>query len=446
MLAHNTITTTTMSDASTALPEEKNVAPSQAPLAHEEPPSKPPGPGPPPNGGTKAWLNVTGSFFLYFNTWGILNTFGAYQTYYESGELFHTSSSNISWIGSIAAFLLLFMGVFAGPVFDRGYLHTLLFFGSFMVVFGHMMISICEEYWQVVLAQGVVVGIGTGCLFVPCVAIIPQYFSTKMGAALGLAASGSALGGVVYPIVLYRLIEEIGFPWAVRVIGFISFGTLLIPICLMKLRVKPPKIRAMMDPTSFTDVPYMAFIVTSLIAYMGLFVILFYLSFYSEAEGITSSALAFYLVPIFNAASMFGRTIPNMMADKFGPFNLLIPSALSSGVLMLCMMAVHSKGAIVVVALLSGFMSGALIGLPPVCLTMLTPDKSRLGTRVGMGYAIIAFGVLAGGPGGGAILDKGNSLHWNGLWTFGGVLTCASGLGYAVIRIARSGPKLTTKA
>ncbi|RTE82241.1 hypothetical protein BHE90_003237 [Fusarium euwallaceae] len=33
---------------------------------------------PPPNGGLKAWLNVLGSFMLSFNTWGILNTFGAY--------------------------------------------------------------------------------------------------------------------------------------------------------------------------------------------------------------------------------------------------------------------------------------------------------------------------------------------------------------------------------
>jgi hypothetical protein len=42
-------------------------------------PPKPAGPpgGPPPNGGLKAWLQVLGGFFLFFNTWGILNTFGA---------------------------------------------------------------------------------------------------------------------------------------------------------------------------------------------------------------------------------------------------------------------------------------------------------------------------------------------------------------------------------
>ncbi|KAE8368982.1 major facilitator superfamily domain-containing protein [Aspergillus caelatus] len=414
----------------------------------QEPPSRPAGgPSPPPNGGTLAWLNVLGSFMLYFNTWGILNTFGAYQTYYESGKLFTASSSDISWVGSIAAFMLLFVGLFVGPIYDRGFLRTLLIVGGFMVVFGHMMLSLCKTFWQVLLAQGFVVGIGTGCLFVPCVAIIPQYFSTKMGMAMGVAASGSALGGVIYPVVLYRLINEIGFPWAVRVIGFIALGTLLIPLSVMKLRVKPPKVRAILDPTAFTDVGYMAFILTSLIAYMGLFVILFYLSYYSAAEHITDESLAFYLVTIFNAASVFGRTIPNKMADKMGPFNLLVPASLISGMLMLVMMAVHSKGAIIVMALLSGFMSGALIGLPPMCLAMLTQDKSRLGTRVGMGYAIIALGVLISGPSSGAILKTGgDSLNWHSLWTFGGVPTCAAGLLYAAIRVAKYGPKLAIKA
>lgn len=34
---------------------------------------------------------------LFFNTWGLLNTFGIYQTYYESGALFQESSSTIAW-------------------------------------------------------------------------------------------------------------------------------------------------------------------------------------------------------------------------------------------------------------------------------------------------------------------------------------------------------------
>lgn len=56
------------------------------------------------------------------------------------------------------------------------------------------MTSLCTQYWAVMLAQGICVGLGSGCLFVPSVAILPQYFTTKKAFANGIAASGSSLG------------------------------------------------------------------------------------------------------------------------------------------------------------------------------------------------------------------------------------------------------------
>ena len=56
------------------------------------------------------------------------------------------------------------------------------------------MLSTCKEYWEVVLAQAICVGLGSGCLFIPSVAIFPAYFTTKKSFATGIAASGSSLG------------------------------------------------------------------------------------------------------------------------------------------------------------------------------------------------------------------------------------------------------------
>jgi hypothetical protein len=36
-----------------------------------------------------------------------------------------------------------------------------------LAVFGMMMTSISKEYWQIMLAQSLCVGLGLGCLFVP---------------------------------------------------------------------------------------------------------------------------------------------------------------------------------------------------------------------------------------------------------------------------------------
>lgn len=100
-----------------------------------------------------------------------------------------------------------------GPIFDRGYCNYLIYTGTVMIVLGMMMTSICSQYWQFMLAQGICMGLGNGLLFIPAVAIIPTYFSSKRGigmilfayidaihaneiSATGIAASGSSLGKI----------------------------------------------------------------------------------------------------------------------------------------------------------------------------------------------------------------------------------------------------------
>lgn len=131
------------------------------------------------------------------NSWiqrGIVNTFGVYQTFYSTYLPPSITPSNISWIGSIQAYLLLVAGIATGPLYDAGYFRAIITTGSFLVVFGMMMTSICTEYWQIMLAQGICIGLGCGCLFVPSVAIVSTYFSTKKAFATGIAAAGSSLG------------------------------------------------------------------------------------------------------------------------------------------------------------------------------------------------------------------------------------------------------------
>jgi predicted MFS family arabinose efflux permease len=97
-------------------------------------------------------------------------------------------------------------------LYDAGYFRLLIVTGSFLIAFGFIMTSLCTQYWQVLFAQGICIGLGSSCLFIPSVAVILQYFTTRKGLATGLAASGSSLGGVIYPIVFRQLQPKIGFP------------------------------------------------------------------------------------------------------------------------------------------------------------------------------------------------------------------------------------------
>lgn len=226
-----------------------------------------------PDGGLVAWLQVIASFMLFFNSWGLVNTYGAYQTFYEANLLAHQSSSSISWIGSIQAFLLLLVGPLSGPLFDRGYVRALNLVGTFLIVFGLMMTSISTRYYQIFLAQGICTGLGMGAIFIQSVAILPPYFSKRRALANGISVCGSSLGGIIYPVVFQRLEPRIGFGWATRVLAFIALATQAVAVVLMRQRDGgSSKSRSLIDQTLFTEKPMLSFSFASLFAFMGLYI------------------------------------------------------------------------------------------------------------------------------------------------------------------------------
>ncbi|KAF2673244.1 MFS general substrate transporter [Microthyrium microscopicum] len=395
-----------------------------------------------PNGGLTAWLQVAGAFTLFFNTWGIINTFGVYETYYSLDILKTETPFNIAWIGSIQAFLLLIIGVITGPIYDMGYFRELLLGGSFLVVFGHMMLSLCHTYWQVMLAQALCIGLGTGALFIPSVAILSTYFTTRLALATGIAASGSSLGGVLYPIILNQLVPKIGFPWAVRVIGFICLVTLFVPNLCMKVRVLPSERRKLVDTTAFTHWAYMLFCGGSFVVFCGLYMPFFFIQSFDIAKHITSENFAFYLLSLLNATSVFGRIFPNFLAVKVGPMNVIIPCVFISGILIFCLIPVKSMAGLIVIVLLFGFFSGSLVSLPPTIVVHLTPDRRFIGTRLGMCFAWVAFGTLLGSPIGGIIID---SYGYTAGWVWGGCFSIAGGVLILLSRVAHGGWKPATR-
>lgn len=397
-----------------------------------------------PDGGLWAWLQVLGGFFLLFNSWGIINTFGSYQAYYETNLLPDASPSAISWIGSIQAFLLLLVGALTGPIYDAGYFRELLLGGSFMLVFGQMMLSLCHEYWQVLLAQAICIGIGTGMLFIPSVAILSTYFSTRIGTAIGIAASGSSFGGVIYPIVFHKLLPQIGFAWTTRVLGFLILATMIIPNICMRVRVLPAKSRSLLDLRAFLIPAYSLQVAGFFCGFMGLYMPFFYAQVYALQRHITNENLAFYLLAVMNSTSTFGRILPNLFSDKVGPFNVVIPCCLVSGLLCICYMTVNSSAGIVVLMAFYGFFSGSFVSLPPTIIVHLSGDaRDKIGTRLGQSFAFVAIGVLIGTPIGGAILDNKG---FDALWTYGGCMLFGSGALLIAARVAFKGWGLMVKA
>jgi len=408
----------------------------------EKPPGPPPGIPPPPNGGTLAWLQVLGSFFLNVNTWGLLNTFGIFQAEYSRNILASSTQSSISWIGSIQAFLMLVVGVLCGRALDAGYYWTDISVGVFLEVFGMFMTSIATEYWQIMLAQGVCVGVGAGMAFMPSVAIVGTYFSTRRSTAMGITATGSSIGGIIYPIVLKKLIEELGFRWAVRVMAFIMLGTLLISVAVMRPRLPPRKSGPLINVENLVDPIFATWLAGVFFTLIGLYVPFFYVEQYALNIGV-SPDLAFYMIIIMNAGSIPGRVVPGMVADKIGSLAIMIPAVLLSGVILLAWISVKTQASLIAVSFFFGLTSGSLQAMLPSTVVFLCPDLSKLGTNLGMTLFSSGIGLLVGTPIAGAIVDHqstaGSEVVFWGAFTFSGIAVLIGGLLLLAVRYLKVG-------
>jgi predicted MFS family arabinose efflux permease len=336
------------------------------------------------------------------------------------------------------------VGALTGPIYDAGYFRSLLIFGSIMLVLGQMMLSLCHAYWQVLLAQAFCIGIGAGALFIPSVAILSTYFSTRIGSAIGIAASGSSFGGVIYPIVFHKLLPKIGFAWTTRVLGFIILATMIIPNMCMRVRVLPAKSRSLLDLRAFLIPAYSLQVAGFFCGFMGLYMPFFYGQVYALRRHITNENLAFYLLAVMNSTSTFGRIIPNVLADRIGPLNVVIPCTIVSATLCLLFMTATKTPGIVALMAFYGFFSGSFVSLPPAIVVSLSQDaREKIGTRLGQSFAFVAVGVLIGTPIGGVVLDHSG---FDALWTFGGCLLFASAMFLGAARWSRVGFAVRRKA
>ncbi|KAM3078344.1 hypothetical protein ACMFMG_006228 [Clarireedia jacksonii] len=339
------------------------------------------------------------------NTWGFINSFGVFQAYYIT--TLGRPPSDISWIGSMQIFLLFFIGTFSGRLTDAGFFRPVSITGTILSTLGLFMTSISTTYWQVFLAQGVCMGLGNGLLFCPTLTLLSTYFSKKRSLAMGIAAAGSATGGLVVPVVVQQLLPRVGYGWTMRALGFITAGCLIICIIGLKPRVPPRKTGALVDWASFKDVPYLLFAVGMFFNFWGLYFAFFYLGAYARLIIGLPYSESINLIMILNAVGTIGRIIPNHYADRvFGPLNTIIPLTIATSLIIFCWLAVSSRGGLYAWAVMYGTLASGIQSLFTATLSSLTTDLRKAGVRMGMVFTVVSFAVLTGTPIGGMLIQK----------------------------------------
>ena len=283
-----------------------------------------------------------------------------------------------------------------------------------------MATSVTTDYYQILLAQGILGGIGNGFIFTPAMSCVGQFFTASRAWAMGIGISGGAVGGVLFPIMLQKLIPRVGFGWAVRAIGFLLLGVAGYMCATMKEFCAPRRKRGWLITRAWKEKPYVLVNLAFLLALMGSYTPLFYAVEYGLFHGM-DAALAWRQVAIINAASFFGRLIPNFLGDRLGRINMSVVCYTVCAVLCLCWTSATSTAGITIWNIVYGFFSGAIFSLfspvvaqgetgsfyfPGDSLTRrpVCPNLADIGTYIGQGSTLCSFGALVGTPVSGVLI------------------------------------------
>jgi MFS family permease len=270
------------------------------------------------DGGFTAWSQVFVSFLLVVNGFGYFSSFGLFESHWV--EILGSPASFIAWVGSISLFLLFLLGSVSGPLMDRGHFRSVVTAGCAFQVLGAFSTSGVSSYWQLILAQGFVQGIGNGLLFTPCVALVSVYFTKNRAFALSLAACGAPFGGIMFPLMTRQLTPKIGYPWTIRIFGF----TMLFNSALILLLGKPRQFkkdkRPLLDLAAFREPVFLTFGFGIFFTLWGLYIAYFYTQTYGRTVVGISDSDSLTLIMVLNAVGLPGRLIPAFVADRFfGP-------------------------------------------------------------------------------------------------------------------------------
>ncbi|KAL1995398.1 hypothetical protein VTN49DRAFT_1585 [Thermomyces lanuginosus] len=339
---------------------------------------------PPPDGGRQAWTQVLLGHIVCVNSWGYINAFGVFQSYYTT--TLSRPPSDVSWIGALQIFFLFFMATFSGRATDGGYFKFTWSLGAIITVVSLFLASLSRQYWQLLLSQGVLQGLGFGLMFCPMLALIPTYFERRRAVAITAIITGCGTGGLIFSLMTNELINRVGFPWAMRTLGFFTLATLLPGFFLLRQRLPPRKSGPVVEWRAFCELPYALFSIGMFLVLWGLYI-----------GGILREQL--------RAGRTVARFVPGIISDRWtGPMNLLVPSAILSAVVAYAWAGVNDYAGVWAWSVSYGILTSVLQGIFPVALSSLTTDLKKLGVRMGMVMTIVSFAVLTGTPIAGALV------------------------------------------
>ncbi len=395
---------------------------------------------------------VGACFILMFDLWGmILNTMPIFLKPITMDMGWSRGEFSIAVaMGGIGT---LITAPIAGKLFDRFGAKPIMLSGSILIGLGLMGFSQITSLWQLYLINVV---IGAGLMFgtiIPCSALISNWFEARRGTAMGIAFSGTAIGGLVMTPIASWMINTYG--WR-TVIGFGGIQTLLVtlPVILLIIKNHPSDmgLEPYRNPGEHDDATENQWGVNlkeavKLPIFWQLFLIMLFVGLVNSGYNYhcvaylsdlghsqTDAAFAWSVVM---GAMVFGKFATGPIADKIGAHNTMGCCCIIFALSILLSLYASAYTVVLVFACIYGFSLGAPLALNP----LLTSDNLGM-KHYGIIFAVLNISGLFGGAAGPVIAGKvfdANNTYLPVFYTFIAIMILTSLISF---RIKRPSQKL----
>ncbi|KAI8069143.1 major facilitator superfamily domain-containing protein [Gongronella butleri] len=258
---------------------------------------------------------------------GINTSWCVMQAYFEENTYKSLPNAMVilPFVGTIGMVFLNLMGAPAQILNSRIGCKFTLAIGTLCKGLGLIIAGWCNEPWQLILAQSVVFGIGASISYVVAMSSTPPWFKKRRSLAIGIVASGSGVGGVIFPLIMQPMNAKLGPAWTYRILGFVVLALDSLATVLIRERDAPKTrvhkgFRDIFHFDVIKDVNFVLFCVGSVIGLLGYFVPYFFLPSYASYIGL-SDAQGSALIAVSSACNFFGRVLIGYIADRIGKIN-----------------------------------------------------------------------------------------------------------------------------
>ena len=132
--------------------------------------------------------------------------------------------------------------------------------------------------------------------------VLGTWFKIRFPLMIGVTVCGSSVGGVVFPIMMDRIVQSLGFPWAIRIAAFLNLVLLIIVNFTVKARIQPTpqpvSLREFVRP--FSSLSFSLSVAGACLVYLAIFLPYNYVIVQAREAGLSPDIVS-YLVPIMNA-------------------------------------------------------------------------------------------------------------------------------------------------